>query len=332
MIPLALALALAGCSEGDGSNPFDGETPTEPTDPGTGGFTIPEEVAGNVTEMSYDATAGTLTVSGVTQDEVPFQAVYTRQAALDSQYAGYQVFMAQNDALDRHATALVLESSGNRFTGQVRAGALATGGPRNRYFGGGYYERDGDYDAPAVTATSGMVSYVGRYAGLTNIGVRDYSEGILIEPDPSVPDELRPSRAAQVTGDVFLNADFADNSVEGNIYNRVLVPTSQTLPSLVMVSTDIDNDGAFSGDVEFDARQTDPFWSGMDNVVGTDIGDYAGIFAGTDSTSAGGAVRLEEFDGIDDRLGMESEQEYGVFVLERCGTAAASSALCNDVR
>lgn len=324
--PLAVMLALAGCS-GDGTNPF-----SKDSDPDSGeettGITVPAEVAGNVSAMRYDATAQTLTVTGVSLDKVPFQAVYTREAARDADYGGYQVFMAQDDALDRHATALVLQSDGTAVTGRVRAGVAATPGPRNRYLAGGYFERDGDFDPPAVTATSGMVSYAGRYAGLTNAGVRDYGEGILIEPDPSTPDELRPARAAQTTGDVFINADFADNRVEGNIYNRRFVPTNAALPSIVLVASEIDADGTFAGRVEYDLRQSNGAYAGLDD---TEIGNYAGIFGGRDASAVGGVVALNQFDG-EDALGFETEQEHGVFVIGKCGTAGASASVCNDVK
>ncbi|WP_375691105.1 transferrin-binding protein-like solute binding protein [Pseudooceanicola sp. LIPI14-2-Ac024] len=314
-IPLALAMLLSGCS-GDGSNPFGSGGGGDGDDGASGGITVPESVAGNVTSMSYDADAETLTVTGVSLDEVPFEAVYTRQAALDSQFAGYEVYTAQDDPLDRHSTALVLQSAGNRFDGQVRAGIAVTGGPRNRYFGGGFFERDGDYDPPSVSETSGMVSYVGTYVGLTNVSAsRDL--GMLLTPDPSTPSELIPSRAAEVTGNVFINADFADNTVEGNVYDRVL-DGSTSLPSLVLIATDIDANGTFAGDVEYQGD------------VGNDIGDYAGLFGGTDAQSLGGVLKLDEFDND---LGiLDDEEEYGVFVLEQCGTAGASSSLCDDVK
>ncbi len=76
-IPLAMMLALAGCS-GDGSNPFDDDD-----DSGSGGggssITVPADIAGNVTSMAYNASKQTLTVTGVSLDDVPFEAVYTRQ-------------------------------------------------------------------------------------------------------------------------------------------------------------------------------------------------------------------------------------------------------------
>lgn len=325
----AMAL-LAGCG-GDGSNPFQpgGDTPTDPGTP-TDGSAIPETLAGNVTSIRYDATTQRVVVEGVTLDEVPYLPEYERNAALDANYNGYQVYTAQDDPLDRHSTAVVLQSSGTGVTGRVRAGAVQTGGPRNRYFGGTYWERDGAYDAPDVSKTSGLVSYAGNYIGLTNVGVRD---GMLLPVDPGTPEELTPSRAAQVTGDIYLSADFADNQVEGNIYNRVLVPTGQALPSIVLVATGIGDDGTFSGgEVEYDSQQQDPFYVGIDPTIGNDIGDYAGVFAGQDSKSVGGGVRLEQWDGPNDMLGYDQEEEYGTFVLEQCGTAFSNQSICDQVK
>ncbi|MDF1853991.1 thymidylate synthase [Pseudooceanicola sp.] len=324
---VAALVVMAACS-GSGTNPFTAETTTDTTTDTTTTTTIPSGVAGDLSSITYDATAQTLVVSGITLDDKPVEGTYVRQAALDAQFGGYQVFTSQDDSLDRHAIALVLQSQGTAQTGQVRAGVAATGGPRNRYFAGGYYERDGDYDPPDVSATSGLVSYAGSYVGLTNIGVRD---GLLIAVDPTVPIELQPYRAAQVTGNVFLNADFGDNSVEGNIYNRTIVPTGQNLPSLVLVASSIATDGTFSGEVEYDSFQTDPTYAGLDPTTDNDIGDYAGIFGGTDSASVGGLVHLTELDGPDDRLTYEGEEEYGVFVLQQCGTTGANSTLCNSV-
>ena len=336
-IPLVLTAALAACSgDGNGTNPFAVNT-AEPAPDDTGdddeapptAAGVPASLAGDVDQMIFDRATQTLVVRGLSLDEVPVSATYTRRSDLDATYAGYKVYTAQDDPLDRHVTALFLESAGSGFNGQVRAGIAVTGGPRNRYFGGGYYERDGDFDAPAISRTSGMVSYAGDYVGLTNIDARD---GMLLEVDPATPIELRPARAAQITGKIFLNADFADNRVEGNVYNRVLVPRGQTMPSLVLLATDIDQDGVFAGDVEFDSYQTDPELRDIGQTVGNDVGDYGGLFGGPDAAAVAGIVRLEAVDGSNNIRGYEGEEEYGVFVLGKCGTSGATSPVCDDVR
>lgn len=321
MLLLVLTLA-AGCGS-DGTNPFDRDDPADPGDPGeppTGD--IPETVAGDVTRVSYDPAQNTIVVEGLTLDEVPFSAVYTRAPALEANVPGYQVYTAQSDALDRHSTAFAGQANNS---GAVRAGVVVTGGPRNRYFGGTYYERDGAYDPPDVSPTDGLVTYTGRYAGLTNL---DGSGEDLLPVPPGTPPELVPTQAAEVTGDVFMNADFADNSIEGNIINRQL-EGGLTLPSLVLISGEIASNGTFFGDVEFDS--TDPL-SGP-NPVGSDIGDYGGIIGGPDGEGLAGGIFLGQFDGLSNQLGIENEEEYGIFVLDRCGTPGAADPLgvCGSV-
>lgn len=333
---LVLPAFLLAC--GSGSNPFE-STPEPPAEgepeeetPEEGG--IPEVLANNVTKMVFDPTAQTLTVEGVNFDEVPFTATYRRSAAFDRN--GFQAFTAQEDPLDRHSTAFGRQASNGS---DVRGGVALTGGPRNRFFGGGYYERDGEYTPPDVTPSSGLVSYSGSYVGLVNIGFRDdgpASQDDLLDVPPGTPGELTPSQAGIIEGKVFVNADFADASVEGNIYDRRLIdPTDgQTaiapdgrplvLPSVVMVSTPINDDGTFEGQIEYDQRHpliTTP-------VIGTKIGDFGGIFGGSDAAAVAGAVKLDEFDGPNNPYGLESEIEYGAFVLDQCGQPVEDTVGC----
>ena len=319
LLMLLLVLTLAAGCDSDGTNPFDRDDPTDPGDPGDQpSGDIPETLAGDVTRVSYDPAQNTIVVEGLTLDDVPFSAVYTRAPALEANVPGYQVYTAQDDPLDRHSTAFAGQANNS---GAVRAGVVVTGGPRNRYFGGTFYERDGSFVPPA----GGQVTYTGRYAGLTNL---DGSTEDLLPVPPGTPPELVPDQAAEVTGDVFMNADFADNSIEGNIINRQL-EGSTTLPSLVLVSSEIASNGTFFGDVEFES--SDPL-SGP-NPVGSDIGDYGGIIGGPDGEGLAGGIFLGEFDGLGDQLGIEDEEEYGIFVLDRCGTPGAADPLgvCGSV-
>ncbi|MCR9146271.1 MAG: thymidylate synthase [Rhodobacteraceae bacterium] len=335
---LVLPAFLLAC--GGGSNPFEpapeppaeGEGEGEEETPEEGG--IPDALANNVTKLVFDPVAQTLTVEGVNFDEVPFTATYTRSAAFDRN--GYQAFTAQNDPLDRHNTAFGKQTNNEA---NVRAGVALSGGPRNRFFGGGYYDRDGAYTPPEVAPDSGLVSYSGSYVGLVNIGFRDdgpTSQDDLLDVPPGTAGELLPSQAGITEGKVFVNADFADASVEGNIYDRRLVdPTNgQTaiapdgrpllLPSVVMVSTPISDDGTFEGQMEYDQRHpliTTP-------VIGTKIGDFGGIFGGTDASGVAGIVKLDEFDGPNNPYGLESEIEYGVFVLDQCGQPVEDTVGC----
>ena len=338
---LVLPAFLLAC--GGGSNPFEGEATTPPPDGGGQGVTPPEEpgipevLSNNVTRLSFDPAAQTLTVEGVGLDEVPFTATYRRRAGLDRN--GYQAFTAQDDRLDRHSSAFG-KQSGNGA--DVRAGVVLSGGPRNRFFGGGYYERDGEYTPPDVTPDSGLVSYSGSYVGLVNIGFREgtrdpvtgtWEDGANIGDLQPVPDgtplELVPDQAGIIDGKILINADFADATVEGNIYDRELInpATGQRvfeLPSVVLIDAPIDDDGNFTGTVEYEQR--DP--SITTNVIGNRIGDYGGTFGGENASGVAGIVKLDEFDGPNDPLGLENEEEYGVFVLDQCGQPVQDPVGC----
>lgn len=338
---LLVCALLAGCASG--SNPFAPETTADDngtgtgTDDGTGTDTgngttgggtttvdssvsVPSEIAGNVSNVTYDAANGTLVVEGVSLDDVPYSATYRRAPSLDQD--GYVAFTIQEDPLDRHYTAYAREST----DGSVRATTVGSPGPRNRSFMGAHFERDGSYDPPDVTEDSGIVTYAGRYVAVTNVG--DLNGSDLLPAGVTDPELLVP-QALVVHGDAFINADFADNTVEGNIYNRELLDTNlnviSELPSVVLVVTDIEANGTFSGTVEYDI--SDPL-SGT--TTNTEIGSYSGVFGGTDASSVAGAVELDEFDGTDNNLDFETELESGVFVLDQCGTGA-SPAVCNSV-
>lgn len=150
---LMAAALLGGC--GGGSNPFEGDAPAEPTDTTTDPtapitaatpVTVSAELAGNVQAVSFDPATQTVSIQGLGLDEVPVTATYRRRPGLDK--PGYLAFTAQDDPLDRHFTAYVAQSNNS---GSVRAGTVGSPGPRNRFFGGGFFERDGEFDAPDVT-------------------------------------------------------------------------------------------------------------------------------------------------------------------------------------
>lgn len=300
---ILVALMLTGC---DSTNPFDtGTTGAEGTTSGT----IPATLSNNLSSFSYNPTTQTLTVEGIALDQVPFSATYRRRVGMD--VPGYQAYTAQDDPLDRHSTAFVMQSGNG---GSVRAGVVVTGGAFNRFLGGGYYERDGAYTPPTVSGTSGLVTYAGTYAGLTNIsGDGGDLLAVPIGTDPSII----PGEAAEVTGDILINVDFANNSLEGSIYNRALPDAGLVLPTVVLVATSIAADGTFFGErVEYDGN------------VNIDIGDYGGIFGGPNAEGVGGIVHLTEFDGDGNPFGFDTEQEYGTFVLNQCGTADEDPAIC----
>jgi len=321
---LLACAVLAACSAG--SNPFNsGDDGAGGGGTGGGGGTevkasVSTTIGGQVTRVAYNAGAGTLEVEGMSLDEVPYSATYRRAPALDQD--GYVAFTVQEDAGDRHFTAYAGQSTG----GAVRAAAISSPGPRNRAFMDYYLERDGAYDPPDVTTDSGLVTYAGRYVGLTNLGDPNGSD--LLPPVSDDPELVVP-QALIIHGDTFINADFADNAVEGNIFNRELLDTDlnviSELPSIVLVVTDIAADGTFAGTVEYDT--SDPL-SGADSSIL--IGSYAGIFGGTDSDSVAGGVQLSQFDGVGQNLGLDGEAESGIFVLDQCGFPG-SSPICGSV-
>jgi len=301
---ILIAVLLSGC---DDTNPF---TTAADGDSTTG--VIPDAIKGDLSKFTYNPTNGTLTVEGLTLDEVPFAANYRRRPAMD--VPGYQAYTAQDDPLDRHTTAFVAQTGNG---GAVRAGVVVTGGLFNRYFGGGYYERDGNFTPPTVTSTSGLVTYAGTYAGLTNIGG---DGGDLLTVPAGTDSSLIPRDSGEVIGTVELNVDFADNSLEGSIYDRSAPDSNLALPTIILVATTIASDGTFIGTtVEYE------------NNLDIDIGDYGGIFGGPNAEGVGGIVRLTEFDGDGNPLGFENEEEYGVFVLNQCGTPDEAAAPCASV-
>lgn len=307
---------LAACS---GSNPFEdsggtdpGPTPVDPDN------TAPAAVRGDLDSVTFDPTAQTLIVSGVGLENTDFSATYTRAPALDvTNGAGvfYQAYTTQSDPLDRPAIAFARQTLGG-----VRGVVAVTGGQFNRYFGGAAFSRTGAFDPPPVNdQNQGLVSYAGQYVGLTNI----QTGNPLLPPAPGTDPAVTPGAPIIVDGEVFLNVDFADNRVNGVVYNRDFRGNAGvfTLPDVVLIATDIASDGQFAGErVEYDG------------IITLDIGDYAGIFGGTDASGVAGGLRLTEFDGQGNPSGFDGEEEYGIFVLDKCGTPAANASVCAQVR
>ena len=132
------------------------------------------------------------------------------------------------------------------------------------------------------------------------------------------PTEILPSQASTVNGSIFINVDFVQNRIKGLIYRRTLtVPDPVTgaavienVPNLILVPTDVADDGTFTSTV-----QISPF---------TDVGNYAGVLGGSDSEAIAGSLYVGKH--FDDQ---PSGEEYGIFVLGKCGTAASNDpALC----
>lgn len=306
----AACLALSACGSGDGTNPVTGG-PAGSTPGGGGGLTsntIPANLAGNVSRIAYDPNAGTLSVEVTSLDSSTQVATYARNASLD--VPGYTAFSFQDDPLDRMFIALAAASA----DGSVQAGIVSDGGQFNEYYAGGYYARTGTSSIP----TSGLVSYAGTYAGITNGDVPG-GPGLLPVP-PGTPPSITPGQALQTAGDVYLNVSFSDNSVNGAIINRRFIGVSGSLADIALNSSDIDTNGEFLGTAEF---LGDPSLGAQ--------GDYGGIIGGTNASSIAGVIALNNIFLPTDPRDTPFDREIGVFVLPRCGTAAATSSLCTGV-
>lgn len=296
-------IALAAC--GAGVDQADGGGGDPIVDPDAGPNGIPKVLNENLHGATYNAAAGTLTLNMVSLDAGPVEAVYTRKPGLD--IGRYQAYTNQDDPLDRHFTALVAQIGA--ANNSVQAGVVADGGQFNRYFPGAYYQRDGAYTPPPNA--SGLVSYAGLYAGVTNVA--STGSDLLPIPGPGPIDAQRvPRQSARTQGHIFLNVNFSDNSVNGNINNRTLIdaaglPANTPIPNVVLIRSDIDANGEFLGSSEYD------------DANHTGNGSYGGIFGGVNANAVGGVVALENFDGPGDLLGYTAEQERGVFVLLQCG-------------
>lgn len=300
-LSLLALLALAAC--GDGNPLFDEDGGAPPAPPGPTDPAIPEAVAGNLGAATFVPPSagnpdGSLRVRITALDAPDVTAGYARAAGLD--VPGYTAYAIQDDPLDRLFVGMGAESGDGALEGVLVVG----GGQFNTYFGGVDYGRTGPY-----SGASGLVSYAGTYVGMLNVNVS-------LPVPPGTDPAVVPGQPLRVTGDVFLNADFADNSVNGAIFNREIADggVSLTLVDIVLVPTDIDATGRFAGAVE---RFGEP---------GSVIGSHAGVFGGTGATSVAGGVRLDG-DFIDE---VDDEEEYGLFVLDQCGQAG-TPAICGIV-
>lgn len=309
-----LTLGVSACGDGNPFSETTTTTTTTTTDGGTSGG-VPATLASDLGSFTFNPSNETLTVEGVFLDADGVNGAFVRKPALD--VPGYLAFTAQDDALDQHATAYVQDING------TRAGVVLTGGQFGTFNGGTAYARDGDFDPPVVGEDSGLVTYAGSYIGLTNI---DNDGGDLLPVPAGTDATLVPGQAGTVTGTIFINVDFNDNSLKGSIIDRVLdadddnlAPGTTTLsvPDIDLNPAVISSDGTFSGDVEL-----------TEDPNNNDVGDYGGIFGGDNAEVLAGSIVMTDH-MIE---GTNAEQEYGIFVLGVCGSAVATGgALCNGV-
>lgn len=287
----ATFFVLAGCS---GGNPFE-----ETTDPDEEAV-VPESISFDLDSVTYNSSADTLTVRGIGVDNTPYEAVYTRAAALDR--GGYQAYTSQSSPITRHSTAYY------KTEGSTRASVVVTGGQFEHYFGGARYARSGSFDAPNVSDQNRIISYGGNYVGLLNVGG---DGGDLKTPAAGTDPSVLPVQAAEVTGKVLVNADFTQNIVEGTVYNREITDMpSVEMRDLALAPGALDPDnGFFSGNVTIDTQNK---------------GEYGGVFGGVNSSSVAGGLHVS--DHIDE---FDDEEEFGIFVLPKCGTDG-DDAVCDQ--
>lgn len=327
----AISLALlAGC---DNANPFDddtsggtGGTGDTPVIDDTGGEVttagIPTALAGNLESVAYDPNAGTLSVDMAALDRNDVELdleEYNRNTNLETPEMvaeNYQVYSFQDDGLDRMFVAIVAESP----DGSVQGAVIMDGGQFTRFFGGGFYATDGSYSPGVPTNDTGLVSYAGLYAGLSNID----ADGAELIPVPiGTPGQLLPDQPGQVQGDIFFNVDFGDNSINGAIYNRSWVNLHPALVGnpdydlndVYLLPADITTEGAFFGDaVSHDS-----------GGIEISVGNYGGTFGGTEAPGAAGTTHLTDY-----LENVEFEEEFGVFVLTQCGQPG-EAAICGTI-
>jgi len=284
----------------------DGEE-VEVTDDG-----IPVSIARSLGALNYDPVAKTLQVTLAGIDGTPTAVTYVRNPGAEAGLpVGYEAYTLQEDPLDRFFTGVVRAS----FDNTVRAGVVSDGGQFGRFVDGGYYERTGDFDAPDIGngPGQGQVSYAGGYVGLDNF------TGPRPPMPPGTDPSIQPEAPGRVVGKVFINANFSDMLINGSVFDRQYLDVNNVpATNLFLTITDITEDGAFIGQVETPI-----------NGERRGVGEYAGIFGGTNSSSVGGIVKIENYVDTDTNGNpILEESEIGVFVLNQCGTAGEDPTLC----
>ena len=302
----AVAASLAGCAD----KVEEVIVPTDETveiDVGGTGDDDPIEVVisggvvsvGDLTGAAYDGTELRVQIVGLDGPDVQQLFDPVAVARMD----GFKEFGIQISSLNRDYTALAARSDDDALTAVV----VMDGGQFNRFFGGATVQQS-SYTAP----DSGTASYLGNYASLINGGTASN-----LTPPVDVNPILFPGGASQVTGTVFLNANFSDSSIEGAIYDRVtnLFGTEYDLADLVLIVGDVNADGTFVSNIELGD--------------GSGLGSYSGALGGTDAANVAGVVALTgdflvdragvKIFGADSDINVDEAVEYGIFVIGACG-------------
>ncbi len=295
---LTVAALLAACDDrgvddepitgGSGGDDGGVVTPT-PTDGATASL-------GDVTTGRFED--GVLTVQVALDGEDAIQEYGTSVGDVN----GYSRFDQQETPLNRAFSAIAGTSSSEN---ELVAVVTMDGGQFNRFFGGGVLNQNA-FSAP----DSGFSYFQGDYAGFVNVGSA-------LPPGGGAPGAVTPSSVGEVTGSVYLIADFTDNATEGTIYGRQADVGGGfvDLDDLVLINTSINADGTFAGAIELEDL--------------TAAGDYSGAFGGDDATYVGGIVSLGDsaYDGVfPEDADTSNLREYGLFIIGQCDPASCFAA------
>lgn len=301
---VSLFALLSACGDGQ---PFSFEGLTqEDVDPDVEEVNgIPAALAGNLNGVTYNPSNKTLLVEISSLDSTPISAKYNRDDRFD--VPGYIAFTKQEDPLDRMFVGFVDRTA----DGGAQAVLVHDGGQFGTFFAGTSYSQVGAYSPHNPRQpNNGLATYAGEYVGALNAHARgDRIAGV---PDGTAP-AVRPGEPVVVTGDVFINADFADMSLNGTIYNRdvALIPGLE-LEDVFLHPTTVDGNGVFGGEIN--------------NTENKGVGTFGGNFGGNGATGVAGSVYMDGdfISAVDDEI------EYGIFVLDKCGTPA-SVDICSAV-
>jgi hypothetical protein len=182
----------------------------------------------------------------------------------------------------------------------VKGLVAVEGGQFANYHGGGDFVRADVFSIPA-SGVGPKYTYSGSYVGMMNIGV----------PLPGPGGDLDPVRAYRTTGRALITADFTEMSVSGGVDGRAIVdklyddkgnvdPTLNPLDTISLFETGVTSDGTFKGKVR---------------IGTTDVGDYAGIFAGLDAAQVATLLVFHPY------LSSQVIMEHGLIVLDNCASA-----------
>lgn len=308
------AMALAGLAACDAVAVIDDTAPPvtappieEPAPP-----PVPTAIAGTLVSVDYQPDADTARISFLVLDGSDVLQQLQRQPDFDVTGGGtvfgnravlgtvdYRAFTQQEGPNGRFVTMLVGRSPDN----SLQATLASDGGRLGYFFAGADYRQLGDYTKPAT----GLATYRGTYAGLLNIKIQDS----YVNVDTNLPQIAQAARPTRTVGDAVLYADFADNAVEGLIFNRVEEQGLYPLKDVILRNTRVDETGSFTGD----AQQRDA----ADNPELQTIGAYGGVFGGTQAGSVAGGMNISDFEPDDPLL-----EENGIFIL----TCEAPNPVC----